>query len=102
MIDHHPQYREDLAKMMKGATKRVPVYQDISYRNLKTRPDAIWSFLLYTGYLKSVNIAKNSDDLLEADVTVVYSALILSHFSALFCYAVPETIVLSSFDCMMR
>ena len=32
----------------------------------------------------------------------VYSGLKLSHFSALFCHAVPETIVLSSFDCMMR
>ena len=83
MIDHHPQYREDLAKMMKGATKRVPVYQDISYRDLKTRPDAIWSFLLYTGYLKSVNIAKNSDDLLEADVTVPNREIVMVMKSAM-------------------
>ena len=70
MIDQQPEYREALAKLMRGETKRVPIYKDLSYRDLQTRPDAIWSFLLFTGYLKSIKIEKNSDDLWEADVTV--------------------------------
>lgn len=70
MIDSHPMYREALAKLMNGDTKRVPVYKDLSYRDLKTRPDSIWSFLLFTGYLKAVRIMRNSDNLLEAEVAI--------------------------------
>ncbi len=70
MIDLNPGHRSDLALLMKGETKWVPIYQDLSYRDLNRRPDAIWSFLLYTGYLKSVNLRKNADDLWEAEVAV--------------------------------
>ena len=70
MIDNHPEYREELAKLMDGGTKWVKVYKDLSYRDLQNRPDAIWSFLLFTGYLKSLTVRKDEDDLLEAEVTV--------------------------------
>jgi hypothetical protein len=48
----------------------VSVYKDLSYRDLKIRPDAIWSFLLYTGYLKPVEVKKDEDDLWVANVAV--------------------------------
>ena len=70
MIDNHPEYREELARLMEGGTKWVKVYKDLSYRDLNSRPDAIWSFLLFTGYLKSLSVRKDEDDLLEAEVTV--------------------------------
>ena len=70
MIERNPQHRELLAKMMKGETISVMIYKNISYRDLKQNPDAIWSFLLYTGYLKAVKVFRNEDDLLEAEVTV--------------------------------
>ncbi|MBQ9242138.1 MAG: AAA family ATPase, partial [Proteobacteria bacterium] len=70
MIERNPQHRELLAKMMKGETISVMIYKNISYRDLKQNPDAIWSFLLYTGYLKAVKAFRNEDDLLEAEVTV--------------------------------
>ena len=70
MIDNHPEYREDLARLMDGGTKWIKVYKDLSYRDLNTRPDAIWSFLLFTGYLKSLKVRKNEDDLLEAEVAI--------------------------------
>ena len=70
MIDHNPQYRTDLAELMNGGTKWIPIYKDLSYRDLKLRPDAIWSFLLYTGYLKPVEIKKDKDDLWIANVAV--------------------------------
>ena len=70
MIDHNPQYRTDLAELMNGGTKWIPIYKDLSYRDLKLRPDAIWSFLLYTGYLKPVEIKKDEDDLWIANVAV--------------------------------
>ena len=70
MIDNHPEYREELAKLVEGNTQWIPVYKDLSYRDLKTRPDAIWSFLLFTGYLKSLEVRKDKDDLLEAEVAI--------------------------------
>ncbi len=70
MIENNPQYRTELANLMNGGTKWVSIYKDISYRDLKTRPDAIWSFLLYTGYLKPVEVKKNDEDLWIVNVAV--------------------------------
>ena len=70
MIDNNLQYRTDLAELMNGGSKWIPIYKDLSYRDLKLRPDAIWSFLLYTGYLKSIEIKKNDDDLWIAKVAL--------------------------------
>ena len=70
MIDNNPQYRTDLAELMSGGTKWIQIYKDLSYRDLKLRPDAIWSFLLYTGYLKPVEIKKDDDDLWIAKVAI--------------------------------
>ncbi|MBQ9396643.1 MAG: AAA family ATPase [Proteobacteria bacterium] len=70
VIERNPQHRELLAKMMNGETIRAQIYKNLSYRDLKQNPDAIWSFLLYTGYLKAIKVYRNEDDLLEAEVTV--------------------------------
>ncbi len=70
VIERNTQHRELLAKMMLDETVKVKIYKNISYRDLKVNPDAIWSFLLYTGYLKALHVSKDEDDLLEADVTV--------------------------------
>ena len=70
VIEHNPQHREIIEKMMNGETARVKIYKNLSYRDLKQNPDGIWSFLLYTGYLKALTVSKDEDDLLEAEVTV--------------------------------
>ena len=70
VIERNPRHRELLARMMLDEAVKVKIYKNISYRDLKQNPDAIWSFLLYTGYLKALRVAKDEDDLLEADVTV--------------------------------
>ena len=70
VIERNPQHRELLAKMMHGETIWVKIYKNISYRDLKRNPDAIWSFLLYTGYLKALSVRKDEDNLIEAEVTV--------------------------------
>ena len=54
MIEQNPDHRNKLAQMMNGEPLWTPVFQDLSYRDLNTYPEAIWSFLLYTGYLKSI------------------------------------------------
>ena len=70
VIERNPQHREIIEKLMNGDSLRVKIYKNISYRDLKQNPDAIWSFLLYTGYLKALSVSKGEYDLLEADVTV--------------------------------
>ena len=70
MIERNSQNRELLAKMMNGETISAMIYKNLSYRDLRQNPDAIWSFLLYTGYLKAVKVFRNEDDLLEAELTV--------------------------------
>ena len=70
MIDRNPAHREGLAMLMNGETMTVPVYENLSYRDLQETPDAIWSFLLYTGYLKSLHSFVNEDNLLQAVVAI--------------------------------
>ena len=70
MIDNNPQHREALASLMNGETMTVPVIDNLSYRDLKQNPDAIWSFLLYTGYLKAIKVGKDDDNLQIAEVAV--------------------------------
>ena len=75
MIDRNPQHREALSRLMDGGTMTVPVVSNLSYRDLQYNPDAIWSFLLYTGYLKSVKISRDEDDLLIAEVAIPNSEI---------------------------
>ena len=70
MIDRNPGHRAVLAKLMNGETITVPVYDNLSYRDLQQNENAIWSFLLYTGYLKSIHIEKDERNHLRAEVAV--------------------------------
>ena len=75
MIDRNPQHREALSRLMDGETMTVPVVSNLSYRDLQYNPDAIWSFLLYTGYLKSVRTSRDEDDLRIAEVAIPNSEI---------------------------
>ena len=70
MIERNPEHRTGLAKLMNGKILTVPLYENLSYRDLKENPEAIWSFLLYTGYLKSVLVNKNERNRLQAKIAI--------------------------------
>ena len=70
MIDNNSEHRHKLAQIMNGEPLWAPVYQDLSYRDLTIRPDAIWSFLLYTGYLKTIEIRQLDTGIREALMTI--------------------------------
>ena len=70
MIDNNPQHREALARLMSGETMTVQLFDNLSYRDLKQNPDAIWSFLLYTGYLKAIKVGKDERNRKQAVVAV--------------------------------
>lgn len=50
--------RNDIEKLIGGDSIDKPLYQDITYVNMNVKSDYIWSFLLHTGYLKTVKIYK--------------------------------------------
>ena len=70
MIDRNPQHREALGRLMDGETMTVPVYENLSYRDLQQNPAAIWSFLLFTGYLKPLRSFKNERNQLQAEIAI--------------------------------
>ena len=83
MIDRNPSHRERLALLMNGETQNVSIYKNISYRDLQRNPDAIWSFLLYTGYLKAIRVYKNENDEIEAEVAIPNREIRSVMFSAM-------------------
>ena len=70
MIEQNPDHRNKLAQMMNGEPLWAPVFQNLSYRDLNTYPESIWSFLLYTGYLKSIQKRQLDTGNWEALVTI--------------------------------
>ncbi|MDM8516685.1 AAA family ATPase [Desulfobacterales bacterium HSG16] len=46
--------REEIGMMLEGKSVELPVYETIVLRDLDLRDDLLWSFLLFTGYLRPV------------------------------------------------
>ncbi len=55
--------------LMNGKSIEKPIYEEITYRNIDINTDYIWSFLLFTGYLKQI------DSYLEGDT--IYSKMVI-------------------------
>ncbi|MBR4985453.1 MAG: AAA family ATPase [Proteobacteria bacterium] len=83
MIDRNPEHRERLALLMNGETRNVNIYKNISYKDLHCNPETIWSFLLYTGYLKAMRLYLNTDDISEAEVAIPNREIRSVMFSAM-------------------
>lgn len=61
--------RDMIEELMNGESVSVPIYEDTIYSDIDVNSDSIWSFLLFTGYLKIIN-SKNIDNLLYADLVI--------------------------------
>lgn len=55
--------------LMNGKSIEKPIHEEITYRNIDINTDYIWSFLLFTGYLKQI------DSYLEGDT--IYSKMVI-------------------------
>ena len=51
-----PEIKSQFEILLKGGNVTVPVDEQIIYNQLDTNPDAVWSLLLATGYLKIVHM----------------------------------------------
>ncbi|MDM8550135.1 AAA family ATPase [Desulfobacterales bacterium HSG2] len=77
--------REELGQLLEGGAITKPVYDSIIMRDLKTRDDLLWSFLLFSGYLKVTGpeIRRNFYDLRipNEEVRVAYEEMIERWFA---------------------
>jgi len=55
--------RVELSALLDGGTVDAPIDENIVLRDLSARPDATWSFLLFTGYLKAVEVREHDGEL---------------------------------------
>lgn len=46
--------REMVEELMNGGSITVPIYEDTAYADIDVNSEHIWSFLLFTGYLKQI------------------------------------------------
>ena len=51
--------RKEIERLMSGESLEKQLFDDITYADMNVNQEHIWSFLLYTGYLKAVRIFKN-------------------------------------------
>ncbi len=51
-----PEIKSQFETLLKGGEVTVPVDEQVIYNQLDTNPDAVWSLLLATGYLKPVHV----------------------------------------------
>ncbi len=58
-----------IEQLLNNGTVIAPLYEDITYRNIDVNSDYIWSFLLFTGYLKAIRYFME-DDIVYAEMVV--------------------------------
>lgn len=71
--------REELNDLLAGRTITRPIYNNIVMRDLDRRDDLLWSFLLFSGYLKVVEQVYMDDHKLQIpnyEVAQIYHDLI--------------------------
>lgn len=52
-----------IENLMEGGSVKAPIYEDSVYSNLDVNKDNIWSFLLFTGYLKIIKSELIGEDI---------------------------------------
>ncbi len=80
--DTHRQIEE----LVNGGQLTKPIYEDITYRNIDVNTDHIWSFLLFTGYLKPISLHLENGILCadmvipNTEVSTIYRRTIMDWF----------------------
>ncbi|MBE6842417.1 MAG: AAA family ATPase [Ruminococcus sp.] len=76
-----------IEELINGGHVTAPIYEDITYRNVKINSDYIWSFLLFTGYLKPIDFFKNEHHITcfkgvipNIEISTIYRSTIMQWF----------------------
>jgi len=70
VVNGNEETHNQIEELMNGESLTKPIYEDITYRNININTDYIWSFLLFTGYLKPVQLFKGTDNLIYAKIVI--------------------------------
>ena len=76
--------REEIGKLLESRSVPLPVYETIVLRDLDRQDDLIWSFLLFSGYLKPVRQVDDETwelSIPNREVRMAYRNLIKTWFS---------------------
>jgi len=78
-----PALQAGLEQLLRGETIDAPIDEHVALRDIETNPDAVWSFLLFSGYLRASELYKDASDLQWArldlpnrEVRVALSAMV--------------------------
>ena len=75
-----------IQELMNGNSIKKPIYEDITYRNVDINTDYIWSFLLFTGYLKQVSFCLEGETIFSEmiipnrEIRSIYTNTIMQWF----------------------
>ena len=78
--------RDQIEELVNGGYVIAPVHEDMVYADININQEDIWSFLLFTGYLKQVGSEMDGDELLlkmvipNLEVKTIYRRMIRKWF----------------------
>ncbi len=62
MVIEHTECRDDLELLLKGQSIYKPIHEAMTYRDMKSYDENIWTLLYYTGYVKSLSKRQVGED----------------------------------------
>ncbi len=62
LIIDHTECLDDVEKLLKGESIYKPIHDSMTYRDMKSFDDNVWTLLYYTGYVKSLSKRQIGDD----------------------------------------
>lgn len=60
--ESNPETKKKIEILMQGGSVTAPIYEDSVYANIDVNAEDIWSFLLFTGYLKQIHTELSDSD----------------------------------------
>ncbi|MCC8111045.1 MAG: ATP-binding protein, partial [Ruminococcus sp.] len=91
VINGNEETHSQIEALMNGESLSKPIYEDITYRNININTDYIWSFLLFTGYLKPIRLFKKN--------ILTYAELVIPNVEV---QTVYQTTIMQWFDEKIR
>ncbi len=62
MVVEHSECRDDIERLLKGESIYKPIHESMTYRDMNSYADNIWTLLYFTGYVKSLSRREVGDD----------------------------------------
>ena len=91
VINGNEETHSQIEALMNGESLSKSIYEDITYRNININTDYIWSFLLFTGYLKPIRLFKKN--------ILTYAELVIPNVEV---QTVYQTTIMQWFDEKIR